>query len=174
MAISCVYKISSPTGRVYIGQTNSLSRRIVEHNYMSKNSTLKLSNSIRKYGISKHIIEPIFISECEYEKDMMEAFYISYYDSVKKGMNNLNLPGVRHAFKGKKHTKENILKIKNRMSGFTPIKAIEKRMKSVYCLDNNMTFNSLSECARHFNVSQAYISSMLNGSRNNKLNIKLL
>ena len=173
MAKSCIYKIESPSGRVYIGQTNNLNRRIIEHKYMSSNSNLKLHNSIKKYGISNHDIKPIFISDCDYEKDIMEALYIRHYDSVDNGLNHLYIPGVNNGFKGKKHSVDNVLKIKKRMKGFTPVKAINKNKKRVYCEANNMTFDSISDCARYFNVSHSYISIVLSGSRTNKLNIKL-
>lgn len=172
MNFSCVYKITSPSGKIYIGQTNRLSRRVIEHKYMSKKSNLKLYNSISKYGIENHKIESIFISDCDYEKDMMEAFYIAYYDSFKNGLNCSRFPGIKNGFLGKKHTAENVLKIKDRMKGITPYTAIEKRKKQV--LYNGIVFESISECARNLSISNSHISNMLHGKIENKLNIKFI
>ena len=61
----------------------------------------------------------------------MEALYIRHYDSVDNGLNHLYIPGVNNGFKGKKHSVENVLKIKKRMKGFTPVKAIDKNKKSL-------------------------------------------
>lgn len=50
--ISGIYKITSPTNKIYIGKSKSLKQR--ENNYKSSlekiKSQIKLYNSIKKYG----------------------------------------------------------------------------------------------------------------------------
>lgn len=59
--ISCVYTITSPNGKVYIGSTCDFNRRMYEH---SKSvGYRKLSNSINKYGWDTHIREVIQICD---------------------------------------------------------------------------------------------------------------
>jgi hypothetical protein len=57
------------------------------------------------------------------------------------------------------------------MKGYIPINAIKKRMKNVFCGYTNKYYNSISECSRDLNISQALASMQLNGKRPNKYNI---
>jgi group I intron endonuclease len=54
-----IYKITSPSNRVYIGQTYDLRKRINshKHNATRYGKTILLYNSIRKYGWDAHILE---------------------------------------------------------------------------------------------------------------------
>lgn len=169
---SGVYKIVSPSGKVYIGQSSNIRRRITEHLYSSKKQNTKLYASIRKYGFDSHNIEILFLSQSDYEKNRMEQFFINYYDSINKGLNLIDVKGDRKSFSGKKHTEEEIQKIKKRMNGVTPEWAISKRRKGVFCSLNNKTYDSITECAKDFNVSQPLISMMLNGKTPNKYKVE--
>ena len=76
-------------------------------------------------------------------------------------------------FNGKKHSKNVIDGIKKRMKGYTPYNAIKSRSKSVYCGFTNKEYKSISDCARDLNVSQSFISNMINGKRKNKFNVEV-
>jgi predicted GIY-YIG superfamily endonuclease len=55
-----IYKITSPTGRIYIGQSTNIERRKVE--YSGKNKCKKqaaLYFSLVKYSFSEHIFEVV-------------------------------------------------------------------------------------------------------------------
>ena len=171
MAQSGIYKITSPSGKIYIGQSSNIERRMIEHKYRSKSKNLKLYSSLRKYGIDNHKIDVLFLSENKYQKDRMESIYIRYYDSIENGLNHIDVLSGGCGFTGKKHTEENVLKIKERMKGYTPINAVEKLMKNVFCGYTNKHYKSISECARDLNVSQSLISMQLSGKRPNKFNI---
>jgi len=55
-----VYKITSPTNRIYIGSTVCISRRLAQYkNYFTK-SQRKLHNSFLKYGYNSHKFEIIW------------------------------------------------------------------------------------------------------------------
>ena len=172
MAQSGIYKITSPSGKIYIGQSSNINRRMIEHKYNSKTKNLKLYSSIRKYGLENHKIEVIFLSNDIDEKNKMESFFINQFDSIENGLNHVDvINNTIGFFSGKKHTEENVLKIKQRMSGYKPVNAIKKRMKKVFCGYTNKFYDSISECARDLNVSHAYISNQLNGKMINKYNI---
>ena len=171
---SGVYKFTSPSGNVYIGQTSNFDRRKVEHRYSSKKTMNKLYASFRKYGMDNHKFEILFLSDDAYEKNRMEQFYIDYYNSVKLGLNLIDVTRGVNSFSGKKHSKEEVERIKERMKGFVPIEAIKKRSKKIYCKSNDKTYNSLSSCARDLKVSQSYISQMVNGKVKNNYNLKFV
>ena len=75
--IGYIYKITNPTGSIYIGKTISLKTRISNYKYCSGIEKQRiLYNSIKKYGWESHIFEII-----EETKDIKilsdsEIFYI--------------------------------------------------------------------------------------------------
>jgi len=170
---SGVYKFTSPSGKIYIGQTSNFNRRKTEHRYASKNKINKLYSSFNKYGMDNHKFEILFLSNDVYEKNKMEQFYINFYNSVELGLNLVDVENNIRSFTGKKHTKEEVERIKERMRGFKPIKAIEKRRKKVYCELTNKTYNSFTSCAKDLGLSQPYVTGIISGKYNNKYGLKL-
>lgn len=82
-----VYKITSPAGKVYIGQTVDWFRRNREYSNMnnSKQQT-KLHRSFQKYGIDSH--EFTFIEKCDTAQlNERERYWQDYYNVVEKGLN---------------------------------------------------------------------------------------
>jgi|688.fasta_scaffold15861_29 group I intron endonuclease len=172
MAVSGIYKITSPSGKIYIGQSNNIDRRMIEHKYRAKNKNCKLYASIRKHGFDNHNIETLFISDNLYEKNKMESIYIRYYNTINDGLNHINEDANLNGFLGKKHSIENVNKIRERMNGVTPTWAIDKVKKSVFCEHTNKSYDSISECAKDLNISQASASMQYSGKRNNKFGIR--
>jgi group I intron endonuclease len=83
-----IYKITSPSGRVYIGQSKDLIRRKKDYEKYIKNSNrqVKLLASINKYTWEKHFFE--IIEECVFnDLNIRERFWQEYYNSVEKGLN---------------------------------------------------------------------------------------
>lgn len=82
-----IYKITSPTGRVYIGQAVDLNRRISGY---SMNSTYKkqpkLKNSFLKHGVENHQFD--IIEYCsEEELNCSERFWQDEFDVLNGGLN---------------------------------------------------------------------------------------
>lgn len=86
-----IYKITSPTGRIYVGQTNCFKRRQYDYkcnrNRLSNSTILK---SVRKYGWDAHKME-IIEEVVDALMDEREIFWIqklrSFYYENKRGMN---------------------------------------------------------------------------------------
>lgn len=128
-----IYKITSPSGRVYIGQSTDVQRRISAYKRMSNvKSQPKLYNSFLKYGAKNHIYE--IIELCEQDKlTERERYWQEYYNSVNKdtGLNCMyaNDGNSGYVFseevrikmsksrKGKKFSEEHKQKISNALSG---------------------------------------------------------
>jgi group I intron endonuclease len=72
-----IYKITSPTGKLYVGKTYDLRKRINCHKCAAKKgSNIILHNSIAKYGWEKHRLE--VIEEVEDDQlDEREMFWIA-------------------------------------------------------------------------------------------------
>lgn len=88
MKIICgIYKITSPSGKVYIGQSRHIYKRWSAHRRDTRTNS-HIANSIKKYGHLKHVFE--IIHECSSEElNDLERNYIRIYnsDNKKVGLN---------------------------------------------------------------------------------------
>ena len=82
-----IYKITNPKGKVYIGKSINIEKRLDYYKYISLRKTQhKLNNSISKYGFENHILE--IIEQCDESKlNEREIYWIEYYNSVELGLN---------------------------------------------------------------------------------------
>lgn len=82
-----IYKITSPNGKVYIGQSTNLKNREKQYkNINESKEQIKLYRSFIKYGIDNHIFEIIEYCSLE-ELDDKEIYWGEYYDVLKNGLN---------------------------------------------------------------------------------------
>ena len=85
---SGIYKITSPTGKVYIGEAINIKSRLNRYMSLRCKSQTKLYNSFIKYGIEEHIFE--VVEECDVDKLMCrERYWQDFYDTCdsNKGLN---------------------------------------------------------------------------------------
>lgn len=139
---SGIYKIISPTGKIYIGQTIDLKNRIREYKLERCFRQKKLFNSLKKHGFENHTFE--VIEFCSIEKlSEREKYFIKFFDTFNTdhGMNltiggegsygykhseasrkiisqkakdrKRDCFGEKNGFFGKKHTKESLEKMRN-------------------------------------------------------------
>lgn len=82
-----IYKITSPTGKVYIGQTIDYHKRIGQYSRLGCKSQSALFNSLTKHGYWSHSVE--LIEACDVsELNERERFYQDKYKCVgPKGLN---------------------------------------------------------------------------------------
>jgi group I intron endonuclease len=89
-----IYRITSPSKKVYIGQSINLSDRMRQHKYSEKNYYLK--NSLLKYGFDNHKFEIIHELPSDIDRNILddyEIFYISQYKSANMELMNLTEGG---------------------------------------------------------------------------------
>lgn len=82
-----IYKITSPRGKVYIGESTNISKRIYLYKIVSCHKQSRLYNSLKKYGWDAHTFE--VIEECNFE-DLLckERYWQDFYDVLgDKGLN---------------------------------------------------------------------------------------
>mgnify|MGYP003673620823 FL=1 len=109
-----IYKITSPSKKVYIGQSRNIKKRWNDysvHKKKQKDQTA-IFYSLKKYGKENHVFE--VIEECSLEElNEREIYYIEKYDSVNNGL-NISRGGYYfwEVNVGKKHKKETIDKMK--------------------------------------------------------------
>lgn len=81
-----IYKITSPSGKIYIGQSKDINKRFKAYYRKLGKSQPRLYNSFKKYGIENHIFE--VIEECLFEElNNRERYWQEYYEVVEKGLN---------------------------------------------------------------------------------------
>jgi hypothetical protein len=112
-----IYKISSPSGKVYVGQTvRSFEKRMQQHKQDSSCCTL-IKRAIDKYGgeMKYEIIEENVPHE---QLDEREIYWISYFNSLA--------PNGYNCTTGGQYTKEYSQELKDRMRDIKNAQKIEK------------------------------------------------
>jgi group I intron endonuclease len=84
-----IYKITSPLGKIYIGQSIDIQKRFATHKRLGCKKSILLYNSLKKYGVNNHKFE--IIEECESsELNKKERHYQDlYFSTGEKGLNLL-------------------------------------------------------------------------------------
>jgi group I intron endonuclease len=83
-----IYKITSPSGRIYIGQSMDIERRWSTYHNNDCKTQIKLNHSFKKYGVEAHTFE--IIEECEIEQlNTRERYWQDFYKCMEKGLNCL-------------------------------------------------------------------------------------
>lgn len=160
-----IYKYTSPSEKVYIGQTVNPSKRKSGHSSKTKKSNTKFGSAIRKYGLENFKYEILFESELFEDKselklllNTLEIQYINQYDSYNNGYNctkggdgSLGIvkseeikEKLRLANTGRKHTPE----AKEKMRQNRPTVLISDTTKEALIKANNkavLQFTKLGE-----------------------------
>jgi group I intron endonuclease len=141
-----IYKITSPTERVYVGQSKDITRRWKSYKNKAKGNEKQwvLGNSFLKYGVENHTFE--IIEEClEEDLNCRERYWQDFYDVLNGGLNlvlqecgekrriltdeqlkkmsirmsgkNSPMYGKEGGFKGKKHSEETKKEASKKMKG---------------------------------------------------------
>jgi group I intron endonuclease len=104
-----IYKITSPTGRIYIGQSIDIERRFRFYKQMNCKKQPVLYASLKKYGVETHTFEILEVCD-ELILDTRERYWQEHYNVLNGGL-NCNL--TETSDKPKRHseqTKEKISK----------------------------------------------------------------
>ena len=81
-----IYKITNPTGRVYIGQSVDIDTRFKKYKHNCSTQT-KLKRSFDKHGFDKHTFE--VVEECDLSiLNERERYWQDYYDVLNGGLNS--------------------------------------------------------------------------------------
>lgn len=133
----CIYKITSPSGKIYIGSTSNFKARIKHYKSLDCKAQRKLHYSLKKHGFDNHVID--ILEECTNENLFeRERYYGELYEVTGSNGLNLALPGYgevksltssetiekmkasqkkeNNNFFGRKHTPETIEKLKKALA----------------------------------------------------------
>ena len=82
-----IYKITSPSGKIYIGQSVDIEKRRKKYSRLSCANQTKLYNSLVKYGFFDHIFE--IVEECGVEElNIRERYWQDFFEVI--GVRGLN------------------------------------------------------------------------------------
>jgi group I intron endonuclease len=116
-----IYKMTSPSNKIYIGQTRNLIKRKSYYRTLNRNTQPAIYNSLQKYGFENHNFEIIETLPEDSSQDLLnerEIYYINYYKNngyimlnIKEGGSSGKLPEesiekIRLANTGRKHSEE--------------------------------------------------------------------
>lgn len=143
-----IYKITSPSNKVYIGQSWYLDKRISYYKNLPSKSQRRIYNSIMKYGWEKHKFEIIHELPLDATQEVMDRYEILYWELYKDcGVEMLNIrnPGkgrgnggyseetkliMRNNNLGKKLSKETRLKLSKAHKGKVFSKETREKLRA--------------------------------------------
>lgn len=181
--IGRVYKITSPSGRIYIGSTTLLLKiRFRSYKSLKCKGQIKLYNSLIKYGWDNHISEQLWEGDIilMYQKEYEYGLLYNVLD-YKKGLNLLlPNPNSKSVIVNKESSERRSIAQKNRKS-FTEehrknisksklgkVSSIKKKpIKSIDKNNNELEFDSAKEAAKYFKIGRSSIVQCYLGMRNN-------
>ena len=109
-----IYKITSPLGYIYIGQSINIDYRFNVYKKLKCKSQLRIYNSFVKYGVDNHIFE--IIEECCFDLlNERERYWQDFYNVLSKEGLNCNLVSTNNL--PKILSDETKLKISNSLTG---------------------------------------------------------
>jgi group I intron endonuclease len=140
-----IYKITSPSGRIYIGKTVNTNSRITSYRNNNNIGQPLIYQSIKKYGWESHLFE-IIHNAPENELNELEINYIQKYNSFHyDNPNGMNLTRGGEGASGAKLSAETIAKQVAKRIGTKRSDATKKLMsdlkkgKSPSCASNPKT-----------------------------------
>ena len=185
-----IYKITSPSNRVYIGQSIKLEKRLLDYKKQKNCSGQpKIFNSILKYGIENHKIE--IIEECDVEQlNVRERYWQEFYNAITNGLNCILTKTtdkkavfckeVRKkmsiAGKGKKQSNEHINKRVTSKKGYTHSDETKRKIALKHCkmlldLSTGIFYDSIVIAGKVFNINTNTLQAMLSGRLKNRTNL---
>lgn len=145
-----IYKITSPTKRIYIGQSLNIEKRFKHYYSYDCKGQPRLYNSLLKHGIKKHSFE--IIHYCTVlELNELERYYQDLYNCLNSGLNctlttsknsvgylsmetknkiSKSTTGNKNHFFNKTHSDETKLKIKLNRTGLKATNETKLKMSN--------------------------------------------
>jgi group I intron endonuclease len=81
-----IYKITSPTNKIYVGQSIDIEKRFKQYKRLDCKKQPKLYNSFSKHGVENHIFE--ILEECSLDElNIKEVFWKQKYNTISEGLN---------------------------------------------------------------------------------------
>jgi group I intron endonuclease len=168
-----IYKIISPTGKIYIGQSVNIENRWKSYKRLNCKGQIKLYNSLKKYGSDNHIFEVIEICSLKF-LNMKETYWKKYvleklnknWDRVlfcelyDKGgpKSELTKKKISESSLGKKKSQQHKDNIRKARKGISFSEEHKNNMSNsrfrykVFCVENNTIYKSANHASKELNI----------------------
>jgi len=174
-----IYRITSPSNKVYIGQSSNIETRFKTYKYNACKGQPRLFNSFKKYGFETHKLE--VIERCAIDKlNIRERYWQDFHDSTNKGLNCMS---VKTELINGSHCNTTKLKISQTKMGVPSKLKGRKMLKKAYNpringrlvlnTENGIYYSSVVQAAHAFCLNRTTLDAMLRGRRRNKTQMKL-
>lgn len=158
-----IYKITSPSNKVYIGQSLDIENRFLDYKKLKCKAQPRIYSSLKKYGFESHVVE--VIEECEIEiLNKKERYWQDFYNCI--GKNGLNCQLVSTNELKKVHSEETRKKIS---IGLTGLKHTEE---SKLKISIGLTGRNVSEETRK-KISESNIGTIFSEERRSNISVAL-
>jgi predicted GIY-YIG superfamily endonuclease len=135
-----IYKITSPSGKIYIGITKDINRRFKSYEKLRCKNQIFLYNSILKYGWENHIKEILFTFNNKLQGLNKEKRLIKKFKKLNISLNISN-GGEWCSLTGKNNPKSKVVYQYNKKGNFLKL------------------WDSLSDVSKKLNISVSELSS---------------
>ena len=140
-----IYKITSPSGKIYIGKSVDVLKRKNDYNTIKCKYQPRLYNSIVKYGWINHIFEVIEECSVEYLSER-ERFWQDEFDVI--GENGLNCLLTLTSDKSGRLHEDTLKRMSEAKKGEK-----NKNSKKVICTKTGKEYYSAKNCAESNNIN---------------------
>lgn len=108
-----IYKITSPTGKINIGQSWNIKKRKNSYKYLECKKQTKIYNSLKKYGFENHLFEVIHELPIDITQEILDNYEIFYWQQYKDcGFEMMNIRDPGKGGKLSEETKRKISEVK--------------------------------------------------------------
>jgi group I intron endonuclease len=180
-----IYKIKSPSSKIYIGQSIDIYRRWKFYSFFNCKNQPHLYNSLKKYGFENHIFE--IIEEChiiqlderetywkkyfldQFKGDWEKVLFCELYDSGGGPLSLKTKQKISNSLLGKKKTQQHKDNIKKARKGMIFTQQHKDNMSdsrfkySILCIENNKTYKSAHQAAKDLNIYPSPILKVCRG-----------
>ena len=163
--ITGIYKIESPSGRIYIGQAVDITRRFKEYKNIKKSKLqIKLHRSFNKYGIENHKFEIVEETISE-DLNNRERYWQEFYEVISK--KGLNCTLVKSDDKSGKLSEETKLKISLANTGNFHNEETRAKMgiKNKGRIASQETRDKMSKSRTGVKLSEEHVKSISDGKK---------
>jgi group I intron endonuclease len=179
-----IYRIISPTGKIYIGQSVNIEKRWKVYKRLNCKNQIKLYNSLKKHGYDNHIfeiiercsLEVLNIRETYWKKDVLnklnqnwdKVLFCELYDkggpkseATKKKISESSL--------GKTKSQQHKNNIKKARIGMTFTQQHKDNMSNsrfryqILCIETNTIYKSAHHASKELNIYSSAIIKVCQG-----------
>jgi group I intron endonuclease len=180
-----IYKIFSPVGKIYIGQSKNIYKRWKFYSFYNCKNQIKLYNSLQKYGFENHVFE--IIEECSIEQlnerethwkqhyldqvngDWKQVMFCKLHDNSGGSLPEEIKKKISKSSLGKPKTQQHKDNIKKSRKGMVFTQQHKDNMSNsrfrhkVLCIENNTIYKSASQAAKDLNIFPSPIIKVCKG-----------